>query len=127
MCKNYYAPKYLPKNGEFDNSNSHMIVSPKCNFRCSYCDFWNNPGVDFKDISLNEFELVVRYLLKYGNRFKFTGGEPCTNRNLEYLLEIVKSKGGVVYLDSNGSLPNRITTLIEKKLIARCSNTLNIW
>ncbi|KOR29538.1 hypothetical protein TI03_02060 [Achromatium sp. WMS1] len=104
-----------------------MIVSPKCNFRCSYCDFWNNPGVDFKDISLNEFELVVRYLLKYGNRFKFTGGEPCTNRNLEYLLEIVKSKGGVVYLDSNGSLPNRITTLIEKKLIARCSNTLNIW
>lgn len=46
--------------------------------------------------------------------FKFTGGEPCLNIYLEEELQIVKQNNGIVFLDTNGSLPAIVEKLLKK-------------
>jgi MoaA/NifB/PqqE/SkfB family radical SAM enzyme len=117
VVRNFYAPKHLGIDDIWDHQNSHMVVSPKCNFRCIYCNFWDNPNIDFKEISSTDFDLLVRFLLKSGQRFKFTGGEPCLNPNIFDLLAITKQHGGKIYLDSNGSIPDVLLGLVEDHLV----------
>ena len=115
IVKNYYAPK-IP--GIIDpDEKLHCVVWNNCNFRCTYCDFWQRDDIVFKKISLEQFEIVVRYLVKYRKGFKFTGGEPCLNPQLDAMLRIVKKYDGIVFLDTNGSLPSRVASLIDNKLV----------
>ena len=62
------------------------------------------------------FDKTVRYLMEHGARFKFTGGEPTLNRHLALMLKVVKSYGGIVFLDSNGSRPKIIRELVDDGL-----------
>ena len=66
---------------------------------------------------MNNFEKVVDHLLEFGKAFKFTGGEPCLNSELYTMLEMVKSKGGTCFLDTNGSFPSKVKHCIDEGLI----------
>lgn len=114
---NFFAPKCIDRDENFDTRNAHAIANSKCNFRCSFCDYTVKREHKPHLMTIEEFENRVNQLLKKGNMFKFTGGEPCMNPLLEEELKIVKQKGGTVFLDTNGSMNAIIKNLLEKKLI----------
>lgn len=115
--KNKFAPKCAECQDEEIIINSHGITYQRCNFKCTYCELRNRPTDDFKEYNEEEFANVVEELLKYGNGFKFTGGEPTLNKNLKRDVQIVRSKGGRIYLDTNGSNPKIINELLDSELI----------
>lgn len=115
VVQGYYAPKI---NNIIENEDKiHCVVWPKCNFRCSFCDFWQRDDVIFKELSIKNFEAVADHLIKFGRAFKFTGGEPCLNPELFTMLQIVKNKGGLCFLDTNGSFPQKVKKCIDAGLI----------
>jgi len=89
-----------------------------CNFRCSYC---HNPELVVDDGRSEIKEGEILEFLK--NRKDFldgvciTGGEPTLNENLPDFISKIKKLGFFVKLDTNGSNPEMLKGLIEKKLV----------
>ena len=110
----YFAPIL----SEFkDNKPVHSIAYGKCNYRCEFCSFTKKNTDVYPDFTIETFERKVWELLRYSKNFKFTGGEPTLNPWLEDLLRIVKLYGAQVYLDTNGSRPEKIKPLIDEGLV----------
>lgn len=117
ITPNYFAPKVDLYESDNYPENSHMIVCGPCNFKCHFCDFFDNDNIEFKSLDIELFDKTVRYLMGRGTYFKFTGGEPTLNPNLATMLGIVKRYGGTVFLDSNGSQPKKIRKLVDDGLV----------
>ena len=97
-----------------------IVFTQGCNFRCGYC---HNPellSIDNKKepfISEDEF---FNFLEKRKGKLDgvvITGGEPCLQKDLEDFIYKIKEMGFLVKLDTNGSFPNKIQTLLDKKLL----------
>lgn len=90
-----------------------------CNFRCPFChngDLVLNSG-DMPEISEDE---VLSFLKKRKNVLEgvcITGGEPTLYKELPELVEKIKKLGYSVKLDTNGSHPDMVEGLIEKKMV----------
>ncbi len=89
-----------------------------CNFRCSYC---HNPELIVDDGRPEiEKEEILEFLK---NRKDFldgvciTGGEPTLNKDLPEFISKIKKLGFFVKLDTNGSNPEMLKELIERKLV----------
>ena len=89
-----------------------------CNFRCPFCH--NGSLV----MDAGESEIGVEELLKFldGRRGRLggvciSGGEPCLNADLPELIGAIKSLGLLVKLDTNGSRPEMLKSLISAGLI----------
>uniref|UniRef100_UPI0040270063 radical SAM protein n=1 Tax=Candidatus Cryptobacteroides bacterium TaxID=3085639 RepID=UPI0040270063 len=95
----------------------HAIVYDKCNYSCGFCNIKQRDHSEFHDYQPEEFVYVVSQLLKQGNSFKFTGGEPTINPGLIEDMEVVRDLGGFIYLDTNGSRPDIVRTIVDKKLV----------
>ncbi len=94
-----------------------MVYTIGCNFRCPYC---HNPELvdettkiritereffDFLDARKNMLEGVV-----------ITGGEPTIHDDLPEVMREIKNRGFLVKLDSNGTRPKMLSSIIEKGL-----------
>lgn len=113
--ESYFSP--MVSSGELCKSNLHAVVYHACNFQCDFCSIkFRNPS-EFIEYSEDEFVFTVSQLLRSGQTFKFTGGEPTLNPNLKRDLTIVKDLGGIVFLDTNGSRPQIIDQLLAQNLI----------
>ncbi|MBD3414314.1 MAG: anaerobic ribonucleoside-triphosphate reductase activating protein [Candidatus Aminicenantes bacterium] len=109
--------KFAPK--DFPGYISSTIFLGGCNFRCPFCQ---NP-----ELVLNPGSLPVipqDFFLKFIDSRKdwleavcVTGGEPLMHKDLQDLLKLIKKKGIRVKLDTNGSFPQRLETMIHEKLI----------
>lgn len=104
---------------DYDGYISATLFLGGCNFRCPFCH--NGPLVldasNQPEIPLSE---VLSYLEKRKNMLKgvcITGGEPTLYPDLEDLIKQIKQIGYSVKLDTNGTSPQTIKTLAEKKLI----------
>lgn len=97
--------------------SSHAILYRGCNFACSFCSYKYLTKVGYLNLSDDEFILIIHELLRYGNRFKFSGGEPTIYNELPRHIRIVKEMGGFVFLDTNGSHPNVLGQLLDNHLI----------
>lgn len=115
--ENFFAPKCIDRNENFDTRNSHAVAYSKCNFLCSFCKYAVKAEHKPNYMEIDDFRLRVSELIKKGNMFKFTGGEPCLNNHLEEELKIVKQNNGIVFLDTNGSLPYVVERLLEENLV----------
>ena len=90
-----------------------------CNFRCPYCQN--------KDLILHpsEFEIyseedVLSHLKKRAGVLSgicITGGEPTIHGDLPLFMEKCKALGYQIKLDTNGTNPDMLKSLYEKKLI----------
>ncbi len=116
ITPNFFSLKYFG-DGYDHPVRIHKITYNKCNFRCDYCDFANRNPQGYRDYSEAQFESVVRHLTELGKYFKFTGGEPTINPDIERDLRIVKKYSGHVFLDTNGSMPQITKKLIEQGLV----------
>ena len=94
------------------------IFTGGCNFRCPFC---HNALLvtDFDDVFYSEEE-IFEHLERRKNVLDgvaVTGGEPLLQKDIERFLYEIKEKGFAVKLDTNGFLPDKMITLVEKGLI----------
>jgi len=102
---------------DFPEKIASVIFVGGCNFRCHYC---HNPELienNLENINENELLEYVDKRKKYVDALVITGGEPTLQKDLIDFIKKVKEIGLSVKLDTNGSKPEVIKELIEKKLI----------
>lgn len=117
VVKNYFSPMC----GDWDiihkSEPSHALFYRTCNFHCEYCNNDFHENEEYKDYSMDEFIFIVASLMKFGNRFKFTGGEATNNPQLAEAMRAVRQLGGYIFLDTNGSRPQVVKSLVDENLI----------
>jgi pyruvate formate lyase activating enzyme len=90
-----------------------------CNFRCPYC--YNVDMVmgheGMEKIPEQEFIELVRGRLGFLDSVCVTGGEPTIHKMLPGFLRRVKEIGALVKLDTNGSRPRMLRTLLDRGLL----------
>jgi pyruvate formate lyase activating enzyme len=109
--------KFAPK--DFPGFISSTVFLAGCNFRCPYChnaDLIVRPE-SLADIPLDFFLAYLDARKGWLEGICVSGGEPLTAPDLEELLVILKSRGLLVKLDTNGSLPDRLAHLIGAGLV----------
>jgi cyclic pyranopterin phosphate synthase len=88
-----------------------ISVTDRCNFRCTYCMPKDVFGPDYKFLprsavlSFEEITRLARLFKGHGiEKIRLTGGEPLLRRDLERLIEMLASLGGLdLTLTTNGS------------------------
>lgn len=93
------------------------VFTPGCNFRCPFCH--NASIVDDKYKRIEE-ESIFKYLDKRKNIIEgvcITGGEPLIQTGIEDFIKKIKDRGLKVKIDTNGYLPEKLKSLIEKNLV----------
>jgi pyruvate formate lyase activating enzyme len=98
---------------------SAIIFLQGCNFKCSYC---HNPElVDSKLFQpcIKEKEVLDFLNTRQGklDAVVITGGEPTIQDNLAPFIKNIKKMKFAVKLDTNGSHPQVIKTLLDQKLL----------
>lgn len=95
------------------------IFAGGCNFRCPFCH--NAPLV--MDVRKNERiseEEILSFLRKRQGVLDgvcVTGGEPLAGEGIREFLKKIKELGYQVKLDTNGSFPDRLQSLVEEGLV----------
>ena len=117
VVKNYFSPMCGDWDIAHKSEPSHAIFFRTCNFHCEYCNNDFHENEEYKDYTMDEFIFIADSLMKYGDRFKFTGGEATNNPQLADAMRAVKQLGGYIFLDTNGSRPHLVKELIDSNLV----------
>ncbi len=102
---------------DYPNKIAAIVFTQGCNFRCGYChnpelaelkktEFKTEEILDFLESRIGKLDAVV-----------ITGGEPTLHGGLTDFIREVKHMGYLVKLDTNGTNPNLLASLIENELI----------
>ena len=104
---------------DFPSKVACTIFTAGCNFRCGFCH--NAALVTHID---NETQYSVDEVLNYLSKRKgilegvcITGGEPLLQAGIEDFLRKVKELGFLVKLDTNGSFPKKLKSLVAEGLV----------
>ena len=98
------------------------VFTGGCNFRCPFC---HNASLDLPEAlraSDGGVEAVLSFLKKRQGLLDgvaITGGEPLLHADMDAFLREVKALGYRVKLDTNGTFPDRLISLVEEKLVDR--------
>jgi SynChlorMet cassette radical SAM/SPASM protein ScmE len=80
-------------------------ITARCNLRCRYCYFFNNPAVEYRDLSADEW---LKFFAELGSlgvmNVTLAGGEPFIREDLPVLLEGIVRNRMRFSLLSNGTL-----------------------
>ncbi|MEA3342851.1 MAG: anaerobic ribonucleoside-triphosphate reductase activating protein [archaeon] len=95
------------------------IFFNRCNFRCPFC---HNPELvlDKDKNDPIDPDTIIEYLekrKKWLDGVCLTGGEPTLHKGLEKFIKNIKERGFLVKLDTNGTNPGILETLIKKELV----------
>ncbi len=94
-----------------------VVFTPYCNMDCVYC---HNAHIIKRDAPLIPEEPVLEYLEKRAGLLSavvISGGEPTLQQNLEAFILRVRTFGYKVKLDTNGTKPQVLLSLLNKSLI----------
>src|SRR3989344_4985648 len=104
---------------DFPGKIACTIFLGGCNMRCGYC--YNSDLVlrqnEMPTISKEEFLDFLEKRKKFLEGVCITGGEPTMHKELPELCSDIKKAGFAVKLDTNGTNPEMLGLLIEKKLL----------
>lgn len=103
---------------DFPDKIACIIFFGGCNFRCPYC--YNKSLVLDEETSTYSQEEVFDFLksrIGLLDGVVISGGEPTLNQELPEFLEKIKELGFLIKLDTNGSNPEMLKHLIDKKLV----------
>lgn len=117
IIEHAFAPKARENEGYDILHNSHGILYMRCNYRCKFCTQNFDAFHQYREYDEFSFTAMIMRLMQKGKNFKFTGGEATLNPNLKRDLKIVKNLGGTVFLDTNGSNPEKVKELLDADLI----------
>jgi pyruvate formate lyase activating enzyme len=96
---------------------SAIIWTIGCNFRCPFC---YNKNLVFGDVELYPEEEILSFLEKRKGLLEglvITGGEPLLQEDIVDFADKVKKLDYLIKIDTNGSYPEKLKELIDKKLI----------
>jgi len=96
---------------------SAIIWTVGCNFRCHFC---YNRNLVFGDVELYPEEEILSFLEKRKGLLEglvITGGEPLLQEDIAAFVEKIKKLGYPIKIDTNGSYPEKLKELIDKKLV----------
>jgi pyruvate formate lyase activating enzyme len=104
---------------DYPGKISAIIFTQGCNFRCPYC---HNPELVEQKLyqpCLSEKDILDFFKTRQGklDAVTITGGEPTLQEDLIPFIQKVRHLGFAVKLDSNGSRPDVLASLIQKKLL----------
>lgn len=88
-----------------------------CNMRCPFC---HNPRLVYmeeEEISQDQILDFLKSRIGILEGVCITGGEPLINSDIDKFIEKIKDMGFSVKLDTNGSFPNMLKSLIDRGLI----------
>jgi pyruvate formate lyase activating enzyme len=97
-----------------------IVFTQGCNFRCPYC---HNPELVEKNPSGGQAvrqEEVLSFLEVRKGKLEaitITGGEPLVQTDIGDFLSSVKALGYLVKLDTNGSFPSRLETILKANTV----------
>ncbi len=87
-----------------------VILTYRCDSRCSMCHIWQNPTQPKAEVSLDT-------LAKLPGGFDYlniTGGEPTLRRDLMEVVDLLHPKTAVLEISTNGLHQNRLVPIVEK-------------
>jgi Fe-coproporphyrin III synthase len=90
-------------------SFASIIVTYRCNAKCSMCNTWQFPSKKEEEIGRAVYEK-----LPFMKTVNVTGGEPFLREDIEDIVSILKSKTERLVISSNGFFTERILKLFEK-------------
>lgn len=93
------------------------IFTAGCNFCCPFCQNWEIITGKGEDISKDSILSFLKKRKGILDGVCVTGGEPLVNADIEEFLSAIKDLGYSVKLDTNGSFPEKLISLAQKKLI----------
>lgn len=104
---------------DFPGRPAAIVFTQGCNFRCRYC---HNPELVYPHLFTEPFseDEFFAFLARRQGTLEgvvVSGGEPTLHDDLPRFLIDIKSLGYKVKLDTNGSRPEMLQELIEKKLV----------
>ena len=104
---------------EWEGRVAAVVFTAGCNWRCPYC---HGVGLvispkDFPQVSVDEVFASLNENKGWVDDIAITGGEPTLQPGLIDFIQDLKDFGVGVKLESNGTNPDVIETLLEKKLL----------
>lgn len=104
---------------DFPEKLACVVFTGGCNFRCPFC---HNASLvlhpnDAGEISEDEF---FSYISKRKNMLDgvcITGGEPLLCPGIEEFMQKIKNEGLAVKLDTNGTFPKKLKSIIDNNLV----------
>jgi pyruvate formate lyase activating enzyme len=104
---------------DFPGHISSTVFLGGCTFRCPYC---HNADLVLRPETIQT--IPVEIFLSYLDGRKgwlegicITGGEPLLHEDVEDLVRVVRDRGLLVKLDTNGSFPERLEKLLRDELL----------
>lgn len=98
---------------DYPGHTSAVIFTGGCNFNCAYCynkTLKNQPDKDFDNKILPK--LLERK--DFVDHVIISGGEPTTDPQFEYMVDVLKKNGFTIGVHTNGSNPDIIARNIDK-------------
>ena len=87
-----------------------VILTYRCNSRCSTCNIWMHPTRPADEISLDVLEKIPSGL----DNLNMTGGEPTIRSDLAEVVDVLYPKAHKLEISSNGMHPHRLEPIIKK-------------
>ncbi len=80
----------------------YVEITNICNLRCSFCSIDNR---EYKELSLEEFENILKKIKPYTNTiYLHVKGEPLLHSKLDSILKLTKEYNFNVKITTNGTL-----------------------
>jgi len=104
---------------DFPGHISSTVFLGGCNFRCPYC---HNAELALRPETLQTTPVDIFLSYLDGRRgwlegICLTGGEPLLHETVEDLVRVIRERGLLVKLDTNGSFPERLEGLLSSGLL----------
>ena len=104
---------------DWDTKIASVIFLPNCNFRCPFCHNVNLVlnSEKLETIPISYLEDQLEQQKEWIDGICITGGEPTLHKDLPELCSLLKKKGFLIKLDTNGTNPSMLWALITRKLV----------
>jgi len=102
---------------DYPDKISAIMWTVGCNFRCPFC---YNKNLVFGNVEEVSEEEIFSFLKKRKGKLEglvISGGEPLMHKDISKFIEKVKKIGYLVKIDTNGTFPDKLRELIDKKLV----------
>ena len=105
---------------DFPGRTAAIAFTQGCNFRCPFCHNAALLPMLTPEERLIPERIILEHLQRRRGRLEglvVTGGEPTLQQGLPAFLRKVRALGFAVKLDTNGSRPDMLRTLLEEQLV----------
>ena len=103
---------------DFPEKVACVLYTPTCNFMCPYCHNWETLIEErLAPLPFNDILSFLKKRIGVLDGVVISGGEPTLMKDLPEKIKKIKELGYLVKLDTNGSNPEMLKSLIDEKLI----------